>query len=101
MLDRADKTPATELPQAGDPPTGDGRRPALLPLLLTRAQVAVLTALSERTIKRMTAESGLPGIVHIGRSVRYSRRAVEQWVERGCPQLGAGRRRGRASAGRT
>jgi excisionase family DNA binding protein len=61
--------------------------PIIMPRLLTTAQLAALLALGDRTIKRMTAARELPGIVRIGRSVRFDRNQVEAWVSRGCPRL--------------
>jgi excisionase family DNA binding protein len=57
-------------------------------LLLTGSQLATLLGFSPRTIKRMTAEGRLPGVVRpYGRSVRYCRRTIEDWIARGCPTV--------------
>ena len=50
--------------------------PAALATLMTIAQVAILLAVSERTVKRL-------GIPHfkVGRQVRYDRRSVNRWLE--------------------
>jgi excisionase family DNA binding protein len=61
--------------------------PVITPRLMTVRQLAAWLALSERTIKRMVAAQEIPGIVRIGRSVRFDRNQVETWVSRGCPRL--------------
>ncbi len=65
----------------------------MLPLLLTREEVAELLQLSGRTVKRMTSEGRIPGVCRpYGRTVRYCRRTIEQWVSDGCPPVEKGRR---------
>jgi excisionase family DNA binding protein len=86
MIERTTCTPA-------DPPYEVGRPPALLSLLLAADQVAELLGLSVRSIKRLSSEGTLPGVVRIGRSVRFSRAALEEWVGRGCPPAKGPRRR--------
>jgi excisionase family DNA binding protein len=74
-----------------EPPEGQA---GVLPLLLALPEVAGLLRLSERTVKRMTAEGMIPGVCRpYGRSVRYSRKAVEEWIARGCPPVRGSRRR--------
>jgi excisionase family DNA binding protein len=65
--------------------------PAVEPRLLRLREAAELLALSERTVGRMARAGELPGVVRIGRSRRVDRRALESWIDRGCPQHG-GRR---------
>jgi excisionase family DNA binding protein len=77
----------TTTPEVPRPPAAE-TVPAVLPLLLTREQVAALLGLSARTVKRMTAEGAIPGVRRpYGRAVRYSRVEIEAWVARGCPRL--------------
>jgi hypothetical protein len=60
--------------------------PALVPLLCTQNDVAMLAAISKRTVKRLTAEDAIWGIVRIGRSVRYNLDQVRDWIRAGCPR---------------
>jgi excisionase family DNA binding protein len=60
--------------------------PAVEALLWTLSHVAVATSLSSRTIKRLVAERAIPGIVRVGRALRFDRRKVEEWISRGCPR---------------
>ncbi len=65
----------------------------LQPLLLRVSELSVLLSVSERTVKRMARANELPGMVHLGRSVRFRRSVIEKWIEQGCPR--PGRRVGR------
>src|SRR5262249_47702938 len=58
----------------------------LIPLQLTVEQFAILTNYSVRTVKRLVSAGAIPGITRVGRCVRLNRRAVEQWIEAGCPR---------------
>src|SRR5262245_58319635 len=50
------------------------------PLLWTLEQASQALGLSERTLKRRAADGTIPGVVRIGRSLRFSRRALEDWI---------------------
>jgi excisionase family DNA binding protein len=43
--------------------------------------VASMTKLSERTIGRLAAAGAIPGLVRIGRSLRFNRRLVDEWLQ--------------------
>ena len=51
------------------------------PLLLTVPEVAVSLRLSRAKVYRLIYSEGLP-VVHFGRAVRVSVKALEQWLER-------------------
>lgn len=63
------------------------------PLLVRMQDVAELTSLSQRTLKRLVADSAIWGIVRIGRSVRFDRALVEDWVRHGCPRSAGPKRK--------
>jgi excisionase family DNA binding protein len=63
-------------------------------LLVDLAELAVLLKISARTAKRMAAAGELPGLVRLGRLVRFDRRVIERWIADGCPKPTA-RRGGR------
>src|SRR5438067_2043802 len=66
----------------GEPAAQRSTTPSWLqPLQLRIEEVSVLTALSVRTLKRMTAAGEVPGATRIGRSLRYNRRVIEKWIE--------------------
>ena len=59
--------------------------------LLTLPQVAKLCGVSQRTLWGWATAGISPPPLKIGRgTVRYSRRAYEQWVASGCPQIDGG-----------
>ena len=62
--------------------------PWLQPLQLTIEQAAILTSYSVRTLKRLVAAGEIPGVTRCGRCLRFNRRAVEKWLEDGCPKPG-------------
>jgi excisionase family DNA binding protein len=48
--------------------------------------MASMLKLSERTIGRMVAANAIPGLIRIGKAVRFSRSAVDAWIKKGCPK---------------
>ena len=59
--------------------------PASPSLFMTADELAALLNVSKRTIWRMKVLGTLPQAVRLGRSVRWQRSAVLEWIERGCP----------------
>jgi excisionase family DNA binding protein len=55
---------------------------SIQPLLLRPSEVARLLAVSRSRTYEMIARGELPGIVRIGRSVRVSRQALVDWIDR-------------------
>ena len=55
--------------------------PAIVPLLLTAAEVCALLSVSRATFFRMKKAGEVPGCVSIGGQVRYRREDLEQWVK--------------------
>ncbi len=61
---------------------------AALAELLTLPQVAELCQVSPRTVWGWATSGIAPPPLKIGKgTVRYSRRAYEQWVTAGCPRI--------------
>lgn len=46
-------------------------------------EMAALVKLSERTIGRLAAAGSIPGLIRVGKSVRFSRSVVDRWLEGG------------------
>lgn len=65
-------------------------------LHVTVLQVAAMGQVSKRQIERWMSLDAIPGLVRIGRSVRFQRAIVEQWFVDGCPSLTTRRRRSRS-----
>jgi excisionase family DNA binding protein len=51
--------------------------------VLTKQQVADMLQLDLRTISRMDAANQIPGRIQLGRSVRFSRDAIDTWIVAG------------------
>jgi len=49
--------------------------------LMTRAEVAELLGLTERTLRRWAASGVGPDCFHVGREIRYRTEAVTRWVD--------------------
>ncbi len=63
-----------------------------IPELLTLKELAALCQVSERTAWQWATDGTAPPALKIGRgTVRYSRRAYEQWIAAGCPRIDGGR----------
>jgi predicted DNA-binding transcriptional regulator AlpA len=59
---------------------------AIVPELLTTRQAVQLAGIGERTLWRWSRSGIAPAPIIIGRTtVRYSRRTILGWIERGCP----------------
>jgi excisionase family DNA binding protein len=54
------------------------------PLLLTVDEVAQLLGLSRRTVWRLRSTGRIPAPVRIGRSVRWRRADVDEWISARC-----------------
>lgn len=59
--------------------------PAMPSLFMTADELAALLSVSKRTIWRMKVLGTLPEAIRLGRSIRWQRTAVLEWIERGCP----------------
>lgn len=66
------------------------------PELVEVRQLAQMLACSERTIWRLSDGGKMPAPVRIGRLVRWSRQAILDWIESGCPSVRV--RNGRGAA---
>ncbi len=55
--------------------------------LLSVAEVASLLNVCERHVYRMADAGQLPRPLRIGRTVRWDRRALERWIDAGCPTI--------------
>lgn len=73
------KTAADGRNVAGDP------APAQLAGLLNVGDVAKLLRCSTRTIYRLADMGRMPRPVKLGALVRWSRAALERWIDEGCP----------------
>jgi excisionase family DNA binding protein len=51
-------------------------------MLVDMAELARLMSVSKRTIKRLHAGRKIPGVVELGRSVRFYLPKVKAWLER-------------------
>jgi hypothetical protein len=91
-----------EPPTAYTSPTGSPPAPAAVPLserlTWTLAEVAALTGISERQLRRLDADRQIPGRLTCGRRVLYAAETVREWIRSGMPdrerweQLQRGRR---------
>lgn len=75
----ADEQGATDAPRPARP-HGDHHGDDHHRLLLRAADVAALTGFSPRAVYRLAAQGRLPGVVRVGRTLRFSRAAVLRWA---------------------
>lgn len=64
------------------------------PELIDTAELAAMLAVSAKTVRRLVDSGRVPGVVRIGRLLRFRRAAVRQWIESSClppPARRAGR----------
>lgn len=54
-------------------------------LLISVRDLAVVLGISVRTLWRLEASGKLPKSVRVGRSRRWPRKVIEDWVAAGCP----------------
>lgn len=50
------------------------------------SDLASMLKISVRTVWRLSDAGEIPGKLRIGKSVRWSRRIVDSWFEKGCPK---------------
>jgi predicted DNA-binding transcriptional regulator AlpA len=74
---------------SGTPLLADGLEETSIPSAaqaVTKAQVAAMLQVAERSVERLAATGSLPGRLQLpGRAVRYNRSVVGQWIAAGCP----------------
>ena len=82
--------PVDTIPLASAPP-GQVAVSPLTPadkLLIDMAQLAHLTSLSVRTLRRLDASRDIPGRVVCGRRVLFQTEIIREWVRTGLPEHG-------------
>lgn len=67
----------------------DGQEQSLRALLLTIEDVARMLSVSTRTVRRLRQEGRIPQPLIVGRSVRWNRETLMQWIGAGCPAANA------------
>ena len=55
------------------------------PTLATVDDVATLLNCSVRHVQRLSDSGRMPSPVRLGRSLRWSVAAIQEWIEAGCP----------------
>lgn len=67
--------------------SGNGVGPRRVPngLLLDAQELADELRLSLRHVRRLDDTGKLPRAIRLGKSVRWSRAEIEQWIAAGCP----------------
>ena len=58
----------------------------IMPELLDKYQASVFLQISPRSLEYKTAAGTIPGFVKIGSSARWSRTALQRWIDAGCPE---------------
>jgi len=59
------------------------------PLLISAEQLAELLQISTRTLWRLLSTGKLVTPVHLGGSTRWRLEQVQNWIEKGCPEITA------------
>lgn len=72
---------------AGGQIGGPEPRLAVNPELLDVRAVAALLGCSARHIYRLADAGKMPTPVRLGALVRWSRRAIDEWISQGCPAV--------------
>jgi excisionase family DNA binding protein len=70
---------------------GSGRAPGRITLasaVYEAGEIASLLQISERQVWRLRDAGLLPECIRVGRLVRWSRQAIDRWIEQGCPKPG-------------
>lgn len=75
------RTPQTD--QGGHNMTPNATHPE--PELLTAAQAAHLLQIGQRSLWRKDASGQVPQAIRIGKSKRWRRRELIDWIRQGCP----------------
>jgi hypothetical protein len=80
--------PADTVPFAAAPSVASGEpiaHPVADKLLIDVAELAHLTSLSVRTLRRLDASHDIPGRVAVGRRVLFQTEVIREWVRAGLP----------------
>ncbi len=57
------------------------------PLMMTADELAETLCVSKRQVWRLKAKGDIPKPVNIGRSVRWRRSDILEWIDAGCPAV--------------
>jgi len=49
--------------------------------------VAVKLNLSAKTVRRMADAGKMPGVIRLGRLLRFDLDLIDRWIDQGCPAL--------------
>ena len=62
-----------------------------LPTLIVVDELAKLLRVDRKTIYEMVHRKEIPGVVHVGRNIRFVREVVVEWMRSGTPVLRSSR----------
>ena len=67
---------------SAEAPTPEARRPSLerLPPIMTVDSVARMLRVNRKTLYEMVRTKAIPGVVRLGRVIRFSRDALLSWL---------------------
>ena len=51
------------------------------PLLLRPTEAARLLSVGRSTLYELVAKGAIPGVIRVGRSIRFSLKALQKWIE--------------------
>jgi excisionase family DNA binding protein len=63
-----------------------GDLPATIQATYRTIELSAMFQVSKRTIWRRADAGEIPGQLRIGRSVRWSKAVVDEWIKAGCPR---------------
>jgi excisionase family DNA binding protein len=75
-------------PEIDAPPSIPAGRVGLASAVYEAGDIASLLKISERQVWKLRDAGHLPECIRIGRLVRWSRQAIDRWIEEGCPRPG-------------
>jgi excisionase family DNA binding protein len=58
------------------------------PKLITKAELARMLQLSQRTVYRMAQEKRLPAPIRLGSAIRWRQDTITEWIENDCQPVG-------------
>jgi excisionase family DNA binding protein len=71
----------------GAPATKANGAVAVQPVVYETDELATMLKVSGRHIRRMVDAGRVPGVIRLGRLVRFNVQAIDDWIRAGCPRV--------------
>ena len=62
-------------------------KPTIGPRVYDATELAAVLKISSRHLRRLVDAGLIPGVIRLGRSVRFNANEIDSWIQANCPRL--------------